>query len=84
MFFFYASILALVEKGNIGQKLYNQYPKKCKYEIVLKFLSLKPKNTLFFVVQLSHYCGFKAEYEFPNQSFSRPSFDNYHELPGAF
>ena len=84
MFFFYASILALVEKGNIGQKLYNQYPQKCKYEIVLKFLTLKPKKTLFFVVRLSHYCRFKVEHAFPNQSFFRPSFDHYHELPSAF
>ena len=55
MFFFYTSILPLVEKRNIGQKVDNQYPKKCKYEVVLKNLkklksSLKPKKTLFFVV----------------------------------
>ena len=34
---FLCSILPLVENGNIGQKLDNQYPKKCKYEVVLKF-----------------------------------------------
>ena len=84
MFFFYTVVFALVEKGNIGQKLYNQYPKRSKYEIVLKFLSLKPKKTLFFVVRLSHYCKFKVEHAFPNQSFSRPSFDHYHDLPGTF
>ena len=39
---------------------------------------------LFFVVQLSRYCEFKAEYAFPNQSFSRPSFNHHHVLPGAF
>ena len=38
---------------------------------VLKFLSLKPKKTLFFIVRLSHYCGFKVQHAFPNQSFSR-------------
>ena len=32
--YFYTS---LVEKGNIGQKLDNQYAKKGKYEVVLKF-----------------------------------------------
>ena len=37
MFFCYTSILPLVKKGNIGQKLDNQYPKKGKYEVVLKF-----------------------------------------------
>ena len=36
MFFFYTSILPL-EKENIGQKLDNQYAKKGKYEVVLKF-----------------------------------------------
>ena len=40
MFFFYTSIFLLVEKGNIGQKLDNQYPKKCKYEVVLKFAKI--------------------------------------------
>ena len=36
MFFCYTSILPLVKKRNIGQKLDNQYPKKGKYEVVLK------------------------------------------------
>ena len=31
------AILPLVKKGNIGQKLDNQYPKNGKYEVVLKF-----------------------------------------------
>ena len=39
---------------------------------------------LFFVVRLSHYCEFKVEHAFPNQSFSRPSFNHHHVLPGAF
>ena len=34
---FLCSILPLVENGSIDQKLDNQYPKKCKYEVVLKF-----------------------------------------------
>ena len=90
MFFFYTSILPLVEKGNIGQKLDNQYPKKCKFEVVLKFSknlksSLKPKKKLVLVLRLSHYCEFKVEHAFPNQSFSQTSsFDQYHDLPGAF
>ena len=37
MFLLYTSIISLVEKENIGQKLDNQYPKKGKYEVVLKF-----------------------------------------------
>ena len=39
---------------------------------------------LFFVVRLSHYCEFKVEHAFPNQSFPRPSFNHHHVLPGAF
>ena len=39
---------------------------------------------LSFVVRLSYYCEFKVEHAFPNQSFSRPSFDHDHALPGAF
>ena len=37
MFFLYTSMLPLVEKEHIGQKLDNQYPIKGKYEVVLKF-----------------------------------------------
>ena len=39
---------------------------------------------LFFVVRLSHYREFKDEHAFPNQSFSRPSFNHHHVLPGAY
>ena len=39
---------------------------------------------LFFVVRISHYCEFKVEHAFPNQSFSRPSFNHHHVLPGAY
>ena len=39
---------------------------------------------LFFVVRLSHYCKFKVEHAFPNQSFSRPSFNHHHVLPVAY
>ena len=35
--FFYTSILPLVEKENIGQKIDNQYFKKGKYKVVLNF-----------------------------------------------
>ena len=35
---------------------------------------------LFFVVRLSHYCKFKVEHAFPNQSFSRPLFNHHHVL----
>ena len=38
---------------------------------------------LFFVVRLSHYGEFKVEHAFPNQSLSRPSFNNHHVLSGA-
>ena len=37
---------------------------------------------LFFVVRLSNYCKFKVEHAFPNQSFSQPSFNHHHVLPG--
>ena len=33
---------------------------------------------LFFVVRFSHYCEFKVEHSYPNQSFSRPSFNHHH------
>ena len=39
---------------------------------------------LFFLVRLSHYCEFKVEHVFPNESFSQPSFDHHHALPSAF
>ena len=39
---------------------------------------------LLFAVGLSHYCEFKVEHAFPNQSFSRPSFNHHHVLPGAY
>ena len=39
---------------------------------------------LFFVVRLSHYCKFKVKHAFPNQSFSRSSFNHHHVLPGAY
>ena len=39
---------------------------------------------LFFVVRFSHYCEFKVEHAFPNQSFSRPSFNHHRVLPGAY
>ena len=39
---------------------------------------------LFFIVRLSHYCEFKVELVFPNQSFSRALFDHHHAWPGAF
>ena len=39
---------------------------------------------LLFVVRLSHYCNFKVEHAFPNQSFSRSSFNHHHVPPGAF
>ena len=46
---------------------------------------LKPKkNVLFFEVRFSHCCEFKVEHGFPNQSFSRPSFNHHHILPGVF
>ena len=40
MFFFRTSIIPLVEKGNIDQKVDNQLPQKGKYEVVLKFSKL--------------------------------------------
>ena len=39
---------------------------------------------LFFVARLSHYCELKVEHPFPNQPFSRPSFNHHHVLPGAY
>ena len=39
---------------------------------------------LFFVVRVSHYCEFKVEHAFPNQSFSRPSFNHHRVLLGAY
>ena len=39
---------------------------------------------LFFVVRISHYCEFKVEHAFPNQSFSRPSFNHHDVLPGVY
>ena len=39
---------------------------------------------LFFVVRLSHYCEFKVEHAFPNQSFSRPSFNHHYVQAGAY
>ena len=39
---------------------------------------------VFFVVRLSHYCEFKVEHAFPNQSFPRPLLNYHHVLPGAW
>ena len=39
---------------------------------------------LLLVVRLSHYCEFKVEHALPNQSFSRPSFNHHHVLPGSY
>ena len=47
-------------------------------------LQTTTSEKLFFVVRPSQYCEFKVEHAFPNQSFSPPSFDHHHALPGAF
>ena len=49
-----------------------------------EYLPTTASEKLFFVVQPSQYCEFKVEHAFPNQSFSPPSFDRDHALPGAF
>ena len=38
---------------------------------------------LLFVVRLSHHCEYKVKRAFPNQSFSRPSLNHHHILPGV-
>ena len=46
---------------------------KSSFKILKNFKpNLKPKKMLFFVARLPHYCEFKAEHAFPNQSFLRP------------
>ena len=56
---------------------------RCKILKNLK-LNLKPKQMLLFIVPPSHYCEFKFEHAFPNQSFSPPPFDHHYVLPDAF
>ena len=44
MFFCYTSILPLVKKGNIGQKLDNQYPQKLDNQYPKKLDNQYPKK----------------------------------------
>ena len=39
---------------------------------------------LFFVARLLHYGEFKVKHGFPNQSFSRLSYNHHHVLPDAY